>query len=289
MLRAVTVCVDYADILAITLPYNRGRFDEVLIVTSTADTATQKLAWDNNCRLYVTDSFYADGAKFSKWRALEEALDACNYRHEWLCNLDADVLIPKPVQLTALDDGPLVITYNDGIQSHYSGGVVPPGVLVSPLRRMWTSFPHNPLPIRSTDWLTSCRMPGEQHWKEFPVHRNTAEWAGYMQIFHADDPVLGPPPWHEVDWVHAGGADSLFQRRWAPVNKIRPPFEVLHLGPAGENWFGRSAPLVDGTRLPGSEERKRAYLNLWPARRAARAAGGDEAATFAPEKIRKQS
>ena len=35
-LEAVTVCVDYSDILALTIPYNKSVIDNWVIVTSTA-------------------------------------------------------------------------------------------------------------------------------------------------------------------------------------------------------------------------------------------------------------
>ena len=40
-LEAVTVCVDYSDILALTIPYNKSVIDNWVIVTSTADNLTK--------------------------------------------------------------------------------------------------------------------------------------------------------------------------------------------------------------------------------------------------------
>jgi hypothetical protein len=197
MLNAVLVCVDYADILAITLPYNRHHFDRVLIVTAPDDAC---LAF-TGVEFHVTDAFYRNGARFNKWLALEEALDAKDYRRGWLCIMDADILWPRVA--------PLDLQF---------------GRLYSPHRRMKAELEFCP----------------ESEWIRYPLHRNTAEWAGYSQVFHCDDPVLGKSPWHEVDWTHAGGADSFFQRKWAHENKIRPTFEVLHLGEPGINWMGRA-------------------------------------------------
>jgi hypothetical protein len=130
------------------------------------------------------------------------------------------------------------------------------GNLYTPRRRMWENWP-------STEkWQGDVRVdpdtmiPDEQFWSRFPLHPQQREWAGYTQIFHASDPVLGPPPWHEVDWKHAGGADSMFQLKWPEERKVRPPFEVLHLGPAGQNWCGRATPLLDGTVPPEAARRR---------------------------------
>jgi hypothetical protein len=211
------VCVDYADLLAITLPYNRHHFSEVVVVTTESDVETRHLAKKYLCRTFPTDVFYRDGAIFNKWRALEEGLDWMG-RHGWLCVMDADVLWPKHARMQ-----------------------LGQGLLHGPYRRM---FPDLTLPI-----------PPEDEWRRWPVHTNVREWAGYTQIFHADDPKLGPPPWHEVDWKHAGGADSFFQQKWPTMLKVRLSWDVLHLGPAGVNWCGRASPLVDGTTPEGSVEK----------------------------------
>src|SRR5205085_1870944 len=82
--------------------------------------------------------------------------------------------------------------------------------------------------------------PPESLWHQFPIHRNVSEHAGYSQIFHLKDTHLPRPPWHDINWVHAGGADSFFQQLWPKENKVRPTFSVLHIGDAGLNWMGRA-------------------------------------------------
>lgn len=228
-LRAILVCVDYADILALTLPYNRHHFSEVMVVTALEDHDTKRVAAVNDCRVYSTDSFYDDGADFNKWKALEEGLDRLG-RYGWLCIMDADVLWPK----------------NLGDWEPTKG------------------FLHTPLRHNCPD----LKVVPEDRWGHYPQHRNTREWAGYTQIFHADDPVLGPPPWHEQNWKHAGGADSFFQRKWPRARKVRPPWRVLHLGPHGRNWCGRWTPKADGTVLEEAEERKRKFHNMVASRQA---------------------
>lgn len=242
-MRAILVCVDYADLLEITLPYNRQHFEEVCVVTSFEDERTlQVCSRINGVRVFVTDAFYRDGAKFNKWLALELALDEFG-RYGWLCLMDADVLWPKQV-----DFGQLQI-----------------GKLYTPRRRMMEDIVHS-------------QIPPESSWKVFPTHPQEREFAGYTQLFHADDLVLGPAPWHETNWRHAGGADSFFQAKWKPENKIRPAFEVLHLGPAGKNWCGRSTPYLDGSIHPESESRQQQVREFIRGRKA----GADR---FSAEKI----
>jgi hypothetical protein len=226
---ALVVSVDYGDLLAVTLPYNQHHFDRVLVVTSPHDVETQRIA---EGRCFVTNSFYANGAVFNKWLALEEGLD-CMGRCGWICLLDADVLWPKDARLPELEIGKLY----------------------APLRRM---LMQPPIPFR---------VPPERTWKSFPVHRNVNEWAGYSQVFHSADPVLGSPPWHECDWKHAGGADSFFQAKWWPENKVRFSWDCLHIGEAGANWFGRATRTLHGEDPAGAVEKRAAVARLWAERR----------------------
>lgn len=210
-MRAFTVCVDYADYLSVTLPYNLHHFEQVIVITSPHDRTTVDLVLSypaDKVRLYTTDLFYRDGAIFNKWRSLEAAFDSFG-REGWICLLDADTVWPKEAPLD------LVV-----------------GNLYSPLRNMG---PETNL------------IPPEDVWGRYREHRNVGEWAGYSQIFHASDPVLGSPPWYEIDWTHAGGGDSMFQLKWPKDRKLRPSWRALHLGPAGTNWCGRASRYLDGS------------------------------------------
>lgn len=264
-MNAIMVAVDYTDLASITIPYNRHHFDKVYVVTAWKgvnknehDDALGKICYENRCELYYTDSFYTDGAIFNKWRALEEGLDHFHLRLPgWLCIMDADVLWPKSLDFSIPEgDGSLI--YRNGIERR----ALSIGNLYSPLRHMWNEWP---MYNGEKGWQRDCPIT-EEEWKLFPIHRNTAEWAGYSQIFHTSDPVLGPAPWHQVDWLHAGGADSAFQAKWAPQNKVRPPFECLHLGPAGKNWYGRATPFADGTLSKDSSKKLEMVDQIWSGR-----------------------
>lgn len=240
--KAILVCVDYSEILALTLPYNRHHFSEVMVVTTPEDIDTIRLAQMYNCPIWPTDAFTRDGALFNKFRAMEEGLDALD-RDGWLCIMDADVVWPKNVEL--YDASELAIqrrsqTLSPEIvrnSSPNSLGLVK-GCLYTPFRRMQ----------RETTYITP-----ESEWCKLPRHRQTREWAGFTQIFHADDPVLKSTPWHEIDWTHGGGPDSFFQRKWLDQDKIRPTWDCLHIGIAGKFWAGRSKK---------SQEKLKEFLRL---------------------------
>ena len=238
-LRAVIVCVDFADFLQVTLPYNRHHFSEVQVITSTADKATQEVCQNLGVRCFVTDSFYDGRAHFNKWKALELGLDDFG-RNGWLCLMDVDILWPRAIDHNYIR-----------------------GCLYTPYRRMMTDL--------------SQPVPQEPYWASFPRHPQQQEFAGFTQIFHAEDSVLGPAPWHETNWAHAGGADSFFQRKWPDNHKIRPNWECLHLGEAGRNWCGRVTSYLDGTTPTAAEGRFNQLRDYFQQRRST--------GTFAAEKI----
>jgi hypothetical protein len=251
-LHAIMVSVDFSDILALTLPYNRHHFEKVTLITSSADyRSVQDIADVCDARVLVTDLFYANGAMFNKWAALEWALDQIG-REGWLVFLDADILWPKEV--------PSMREY-----------VYIPGNLYVPHRR-----------IMLTGWNAS-NVYDESAWERNHVDP-VNEHAGYSQIFHCSDPHLGAPPWHRMDYIHAGVADSIFQLKWNPMNKKRPPFLVLHIGPSGVNWCGRAMPYLNGDPPIEAAERL-AKLRDMLSRRSSLAGSIDE--RCAHERIKK--
>lgn len=145
-MKAIIVCVEYDDILELTLPYNRHHFDSVVVVTTPQDTATQAIATANNCIVHLSNDFYANGAHFNKWIPLEQGLDVLG-RDGWLVIMDADVAWPKRATFNELDQS----------------------VMYSPRRYM---NPH-------------YSIPPESRWHSYPMHGVRHIWAGYTQIFHA--------------------------------------------------------------------------------------------------------
>lgn len=234
-MRAITVCIEYDDLLAITLPRNVRHFKSVLVVTSFADRATVALVDRTpGAEVYRTDAFYRDGAAFNKGVAIESGLRVFNPightgARSWLCVLDADCLLPE--------------------DADFSGLV--PGNLYCPRRRML---------YKPQEWSP------ELDWSELPRKRDV-EHAGYCQVFHAADPVLRERPWYPTGWRHAGGCDSDFQAKWPKGNRLWLDWECLHLGGSMQNWCGRQTPRLDGQVPLGAEARKEAMRRLHADRR----------------------
>jgi len=212
--KSLTVCVEYDDFLAYTLPRNRRHFEQTLVVTSTRDKQTQQIAFSYGVNLLVTDIFYDRGAAFNKGAAIEQGFDELG-RDGWICVWDADIVLPDSIQIPVMDRS----------------------CLYAPIRRI-VETPREFIRCPVTDW------------EQYPSPTRPGEFSGYCQIFHAS---AINPPWHTSCWPHCGGGDSDFEQRYPPDKKIRPPWEVLHLGPeglpennrVGWNWCGRVTPRID--------------------------------------------
>ena len=209
--NGITVCVDYDDLLAITLPKNALFLRRVLVVTHPRDERTKAVVRSvPNAQVYETDAFYRHGAKFNKGLAMEEGFDVLG-RSGWMLIFDADTLFPDCTWFPPHMDPTYLYTAN---RIH--------------VRNVQRFDPR-------TAWRDAIRIP------------DSIEAAGYFQLFHADDPHIMKRPWYDMTFAHAGGADGYFQSRWPRAAIARMPFDVLHLGPRDANWFGRVSPRVDDT------------------------------------------
>jgi len=230
--RAILVCVDYHDILSLTLPQNISQFKSVLVVTSMQDQRTLHVANLAGAEVFQTNAFYDGGAVFNKFLALEQGIDYMG-REGWLCILDADIAIPtrRPMEWEPKF-----------------------GCLHTPRRRVLEEIPE--------------QLPEEIKWRRNKLVKGNEVFNGYFHLFHADDPVLaGVRNWHSVDWTWAAGGDTDLQHRWPHSKKVRPPFEVLHIGKPFRNWAGRVTPFADGTVPEEAEKRKGIYNSFMNQRR----------------------
>lgn len=225
-IKGVVVCVKYDDLLAITLPRNVWHLSSCLVVTTKEDERTKAVVRSvPGCQIYETDAFTRHGATFNKSLAMEEAFDIVG-RSGWIMVWDADVILP--------DQSPL---FSD----------VVPGHLYSARRHV----------------LNDARQWHDRlSWGSVPVHMDRL-FPGYFHLFHADDPALQRRPWYDVTFSHAGGGDGYFQSRWADKDKVRFPWNVMHLGPIDTNWHGRVTDRVDGQPLGPESEQARAMQECY--------------------------
>jgi hypothetical protein len=220
----ITVSVEYADLLAVTLPRNARHFERVLVATTQEDQATLDVVADiPNASAVVTDAFYEDGAWFNKGLAIEEAIDCSgrNWGHWYIC-FDADVLMPDSLPLPELQTD----------------------TLYAPWRRILADM---------TQWE---RYLEADSWDVLPQYQETWEFAGAFLLFSGNAPHLqGKRHWFGINWRHAGGYDSDFYYQWPEDKRCRLGWDVLHLGNHGQNWFGRRTPTLSGETPENAHER----------------------------------
>jgi hypothetical protein len=199
-IHGLTVCVNYADLLAQSLDRWLHGLTSLTVVTDLHDLDTVTLIGEQIAdtpgpplRLFRTDAFYLDGAAFNKGRAMQEARRqkvVGRRQGDWDLFFDADVIPP--------------VDWLDRIKAA------------------------NPQPGR----LYGARRQHEDG-RLIP----DGEIAGFFQLFAASDP-LGQQPL-DVHWRHAGNYDSTFQSRWPRERREFLPLTLIHRGETGQNWHGR--------------------------------------------------
>jgi hypothetical protein len=220
-MRGLVICVEYDDLLVLTLPIAMRRLSECLVITSLADEKTANLASRfPNVKVLRTNAFYEDGASFNKGKAMEQGFDTLG-RDGWMLIWDADTALVDPIPA------------GDTLDS----------------QRLYGARRH----LLEDASLFSETMP----WKRLPV-RQDAVIPGYFQLFNGAADALKCRPWYETAYVHAGGGDTYFERLWPPhLREWLPATKVVHLGPVDRNWFGRQTERIDGhDRADGHEERR---------------------------------
>jgi len=232
-----TVCVEFDDLLAITLPRNMRHFDTTVIVTSSRDSRTCALAGQHGADVFLTEAFWDDEAIFNKGLALEKATSVLGVieKSDWIAVWDADTILPA--------------------SADFSGLV--PGNIYGATRRI-LEHPKN------ADYYDAPAM-----WENLPRGIDSYPWGadrvtlgGHLMVFHTRDPVLDSGNWFPMDWAHAGGFDSDFIGKWPSSRQRRLPFDVLHLGLPGRNWMGRITDRLDGVPIHNRAAREKAHQKL---------------------------
>ncbi len=203
-LRGLTVCVNYGDLLSLTLARNMRHLSECWVITTVDDTRTHEVACAvPGVKLHVTDAFTRHGAVFNKGLAIEEGFEVMG-RTGQLLIWDSDILLP--------DDFPL-----DQFRSNTLHGA----------RRRIVADPASWKP--ETDWRT------------YPYAKDGGP-IGFAQLFSAADPAIANKrPWYNVNYPHAGGGDAYFMDHGHPGRRCVLPIDCLHFGEIDRNWFGTDA------------------------------------------------
>lgn len=67
---------------------------------------------------------------------------------------------------------------------------------------------------------------------------------GYFQLFHSTDELAQVRPIMQIDWEHAGNADSFFMLSWRRVGRLAAalPIRLVHPGGPNHAWYGKAHP-----------------------------------------------
>jgi hypothetical protein len=204
--RIVIPSVDYADMLAATLPAWRQTFPTAafVVVTAKRDRATIATAHAAGAAVLETEAWTAGGHRFNKARALDEAFDFASRPAGEICiAIDADVY-----PFGALH--PLAITSDTTLYCCDRFYCESPAILQRQIAR--------------PDRAALARMTAGRR------------GAGYFQAFRAR------PTLTYGSYPTAGYYDLEFHRHFAGIAVIDSLY-VLHLGrKSGKNWTGRILP-----------------------------------------------
>jgi hypothetical protein len=222
-LHIVTVCVNYDDFLAATLPNMLAFADYVTVVTSMDDEATQMLVRKLGTGMFRTDAWYNDGAPFNKGAGLNRALEFIN-PNDWLLLLDADIMLPKmKLDTSKLDKRKLYGARRYGFESKAqwdnidrrdpnNWNVLPPMALPKVIRgKLWGVY-KTANPIGAQGYFQLWHWPSHPH--RLKEHRTAAKYDIRLAMKWPDN-----------------------MRELLPV----PNFGVAHLGQRKVNWEGRTS------------------------------------------------
>lgn len=225
-IEAVTVCVNYADFLQETLPWNMQHFDKVVVVTSYDDKETQELCRRLSVECRPTDVMHLEGDSFNKGRAVDFGMGYIGGK-DWVCHLDADTWLPPMtryhLQRAHLDEESIY-----GVDR-----------CLCPNFENWRNFVGH-VPAHQHDYLCRVKAP------PFPLadRISLVEHSGYIpigffQLWHGRTQRRYP--------LHHGTAersDVLHPLQWPSRNRhLLGEVIAIHLesepSQLGANWGGR--------------------------------------------------
>jgi len=231
-LEGVIICVDYSDFLAHSLPFNKGLFDRLVVVTDCQDEKTKWLCNYYHVECIQTNVFYENGDKFNKAKGINAGLDKLS-KSGWVMHLDADIYLP-PLTRYILGNLPLDSKVLYGADR-----------LMCPDYLSWIKYIENPSKIQEA-WVYI-------HPTAFPVGVRIAEYnnfhqgytpIGYLQLWNPQGSGV-----YKYPDIHgkADRTDVLFAKLWTrPFRQLLPEILCIHLESEGltleqmgKNWNGR--------------------------------------------------
>ncbi len=252
---AILQSVNYADMLALTLPLVKVHFDSLTVWTKRGDEATKAVCAREGVACVETDLFTKGGSSFCRGAAFNEAFRrlvrayaALGQNPQWVCILDSDIVLPPTFRVTldAMEaKGELDIEcfygarrYNVETEKQWQRVK---GWDETELAKclLYRGYGYSYLSLHhmcSNTFLRLWRETGSNPYPEWG-DGSTADWMFRNQW--GDCPWNPPtqPPDNILDHGVVGPCDP-------PKGLLRQlPFNVMHLGITGINATGRHTPL----------------------------------------------
>lgn len=229
-IEAITVCVNYSDFLAHTLPLNRQHFDYWVVVTSREDVDTQRLCRHHGIECLITDRFYDGGDPFNKAKGINEGL-LYHGKRDWMVHIDADIVLPPNFRQ-------MVEKMNLDKEAIYGADR-----LMCPDFDSWLKYVQKPRPMYE-NWIFI-------HLDVFPIATRVADYngvgyapIGYFQMWH---PQKSKQLLYPEEHGAADRTDMAFGKLWKREKRfLMPEVVVIHIDSEnatvksmGKNWQGR--------------------------------------------------
>jgi len=262
-LHALTVSVNYSDLLVHTIATNKDLFDRWVIVTDLRDTVTHELCAVNNLLCVKTDVFYTKGI-FNKWAAINEGLKYVD-DDAWVLFIDSDIALDpstrRVLENLSLNKGCLY-----GIDRLNCVGL-----------QAWLNF-RKGVGILKENWmLTTAGLEfGARLVHHYGHEGENGRFEGYRPCGYFQLAHRSAFTTHPQDSLGADHEDMVFARQWPRDRRVLiPEIYCVHLEAprvkAGEfwgvNWYGRvSPPFHEGfsdTGYPQPLPVARLPLRLW--------------------------
>ena len=200
----ILVCINYSDLLALTLQQNRGMFKHFYVVTEKSDTNTIKLCEKYQVNVHLTNITHKDNAYFNKSGMIHEVQKVIHAKFptSWVLILDADIYLPDNF-LSICSEKKLKHLDHDALYS-----------------------------LKRIDFHTYEDFEKKENGKEY-----IAQFMGYFQMYYDKTKYYAP---HSST---CGKCDYIFSTEFRKKYYLNETFQIYHLGEDGKNWEGRVTPV----------------------------------------------
>lgn len=244
---AIIQSTGYHDMLALTLPQNKGHFDSVIVYTKRGDEKTKEVCAREGVSCVETDRFSQNGSKFNRGAVYNEAFQALVQRgalHHWVCIIDSDIILPHHFreEFEELDPDTECFygarRYNVETMEQYAE-VQRRGQDALDRLILFRGYGYGYLQIFNMNSSTFIKAWNGTRGNPY-LEWHDGSWADcHFRLLWGDAPWNPPtqPPDHILDHSVPEPCDP-------PTGLLRKlPFNVVHLGVTGCGANGRGTPL----------------------------------------------